>query len=134
MGFFDKLLGKKKQRDQDEFIVALQEVARQHASAIEQGCDTDEIPEGHGDFGHELTNPVPVHGIPSSEKYLDRLRWHGDRITWTRIGSFGADNIEMSIDGYEIFDGNSDPVAVIYISPYHKTISGKAPKGFTIAG
>ncbi len=132
MGFFDKLLGKKKQREEAELLEALQAVAQQHASAIQRGCDTDEIPEGHGEFGHESTNPVPVKGIPSSEIYLGRLRWEGAPVTWRRLGSFGAENIEMPIDGYEILDANSARVAMIYISPYHKTISRKAPKGFTI--
>lgn len=105
-----------------------------HELMIRNGCDSDEIPTGHGKFGHDITNPIPVRGIPANTVYLSRLRTEDGRpIKWERIGSFHAENIESPIDGYRIFDQTQAQIAVLYISPYHKRISGKAPKGFLLS-
>ena len=40
----------------------------------DDGCETDEIPGGHGEFGHEVTNPVPTKMVFGSTSYLARLR------------------------------------------------------------
>jgi len=96
-----------------------------------KGYDLDEIPGGYGEFGLTKTNPVPVKGIISNEIYLKRLRApEGNPITWKRLGSTGAPNIEESIDIYEIKNSYGQVISTIYISPYHKRISNKAPRGF----
>lgn len=96
-----------------------------------EGCDTDEIPDGYGEFGLEVTNPVPVKGILANEIYLGRLiTEYGEKITWERTGSYGSENIDNPIDGYAIFDKSGKQIATIYISPYHQKISNKVPRGF----
>lgn len=98
---------------------------------MDGGVTTDEMPEGFGEFGLCVTNPVPVRGIPANEVYLSRLRLlSGEDFSWKRIGSFGANNIGQPIDGYQITTKSGTDLCVIYISPYQNTISNKAPKGF----
>jgi len=100
-----------------------------------QACDTDEIPNTIGQFGLSPTNPVPVHFIPSNDIYLGRLRTtDGQPIKWERDGSLSIPNIEKSVDNYKIFDNTGKFLTHIYISPYHKKTSKKAPKGFEIVG
>ena len=96
------------------------------------GTDQDEMPEGYGEFGLEITNPVPAASIPEGYVYLDRLRTvSGSEITYDRIGSMQAPNIESTIDGYKIFC-NGSQIGTIYICPYNKKTSAKAPKGFKL--
>ncbi len=91
----------------------------------------DEIPEGTGKFGWDLTNPIPVNGIPANNMYLSQLvTEEGGAITWQRKGSHSAANIGGMIDKYEIFDSKTKSLGFLYISPYHKKISTKAPAGF----
>jgi len=100
-----------------------------------QACNTDEIPNTVGQFGLDPTNPVPVYFIPSSNIYLERLRTtDGQSIKWERDGSLSIPSIEKSIDKYKIFDNAGKFLTHIYISPYHKKTSKKAPKGFKMVG
>jgi hypothetical protein len=95
------------------------------------GLDVDELPNGIGEFGHEATNPIPVKGIVSNETYLSKLRTKdGNKISWKRERSVEVENIKHAIDKYNIFNTDSKHIANLYISPYHKRISNKLPKGF----
>ncbi|MCB0786382.1 MAG: hypothetical protein KDC02_19520 [Flavobacteriales bacterium] len=99
-----------------------------------QGTDQDQMPEGIGEFGSEVTNPVPVKGILSNELYLSRLRLpNGGKITWQRRGSTGAKNIPHIIDAYAIMDEAGQPITTLYICPYNQRTSERAPKGFLMA-
>lgn len=101
----------------------------------EEGATTDVIPGAYGEYGLCVTNPIPTRGIPSNETYLSSLSLlSGEPFHWERIGSFDSPNIEHPIDGYEIITERGDNLCTIYISPYQKTISRKAPKGFYICG
>lgn len=97
----------------------------------EDGASTDVIPGAYGEYGFCLTNPIPTKGIPANEVYLRRLALlSGEPFHWERIGSFGAPNIKHPIDAYEIISESGKTLCTIYISPYQKVISNKAPKGF----
>jgi len=97
------------------------------------GYDLDEIPEGFGEFGLDVTNPIPVQGIISNEVYLEKLVTNdGSEIHWEREGSTKTDNIEKEIDIYKIFDAGGSFITRLFISPYHKRISNKIPKGFKL--
>ena len=97
----------------------------------DEGCTTDVIPGAYGEYGYDLTNPIPTRGVPSNETYLRHLRLlSGENFKWERIGSFGAPNIKHPIDGYEIITENGESLCTIYISPYQRVISSQAPKGF----
>ena len=98
-----------------------------------QACSTDKIPQGSGEFGLDIKNPVPVREISGEEIYLSRLRTNNDeKITWKREGSTQTKEIWGCIDIYTIFVGEINKIATIYISPYHLKTSHKAPKGFKI--
>jgi hypothetical protein len=102
------------------------------AVASKSGTAEDVIPCGQGEFGLEVTNPVPVCGISGSFSYLSRLRTeNGDAIEFERIGSTLTPGIEHPIDIYKIMLNNAE-IAVIYISPYHKKTSEKASRGFKL--
>lgn len=128
MGLLDKILGSKSTKD-----VLMAAVIADHIMKCKEGCDTDEIPEGYGEFGLTVTNPVPVCGIDSNDKYLGMLRTESDEtITWKRVGSMSADNINNPIDVYQILNSDEVQSSTIYISSYHKRISHKAPQGFKL--
>ena len=96
------------------------------------GTDEDVMPEGYGEFGLEITNPIPVHTIVGNRIYLDQL-WTEDgiKVSYDRIGSMNAPNISSIIDGYRIF-AKGEEIAILYICPYNKKNSEKAPKGFKL--
>ena len=104
------------------------------SSLAGKGCDTDEIPEGIGEFGLEITNPIPVNGISENEIYLSRLKTSdGDSITWEREGSGKVENIadgSSPIDIYKIYNSSGDYFSTLYICPYNKKTSDKIPVGF----
>lgn len=98
-----------------------------------QACKLDQIPEGIGEFGYEITNPIPVMGVINNNSYLEKLSHEsGGKITWERIGSFETSNINMPIDGYKIFVSGTE-LCKLYLSPYHLKTSEIAPTGFRIA-
>lgn len=128
--FYDYLLSKNVKAKE---MNALFEITREFSkSSNPTGTDKDEMPEGYGDFGLEITNPIPTSSIPDSYIYLDSLRTkNGEEITYERIGSMTAPNIKHLIDAYRIF-ANGKQIAIIYICPYNKKNSKKAPNGFKI--
>ncbi|MDR2081670.1 MAG: DUF805 domain-containing protein [Campylobacteraceae bacterium] len=95
------------------------------------GTNQDIMPEGFGEFGHEATNPIPVCTIFGNDVYLNRLRTlDGQKITYNRTKSLNTKNIPI-VDEYQIFSGTQQ-IATLYICPYNKAISNKAPKGFKL--
>ena len=91
------------------------------------------VDEGFGEFGLDVTNPIPVQGIISNEVYLKKLvTIDGSEIHWEREGSTKTENIKNAIDIYKIFDSGGRLITKLFISPYHKRISNKIPKGFML--
>ena len=98
------------------------------------GVDADEVPDGSGEFGLAPTNPIPCKTIFGSTAYLGRLRASdGTKVTYKRNGSINADHEPGPTDIYNVLHRDGHKLATIYICPYHKRISGKAPRGFTLA-
>ncbi len=107
------------------------QIVLQQIKSNPQATVTDEIYGTVGEFGLELSNPVPVYGVASSRVYLGRLRTlDGMPIKWERLFSTKHESINLPIDVYNIFDSKGNEIANIYISPYHLRTSLKAPKGF----
>ena len=103
------------------------------AGSCDDGVDADEMPNGHGEYGLSTTKPIPCHTIPGGYQYLESLcASDGTKIKYERIGSFSSDVSPHLIDGYVISDLNGQELATLYISPYQKRNSGKAPKGFKL--
>lgn len=96
------------------------------------GTTKNEIPGGIGEFGLEITNPIPIHTHFELEDYLYNLiTIKGEHISFNRIGSGTAPNIKNPIDVYEIFINNNF-YTKLYLCPYHKKTSKKVPKGFKV--
>jgi hypothetical protein len=132
MGLFD-LFGKKKKEEQ-EAADLLRAIIQYQVESRKDGVDTDDIPKGYGPYGLCKTNPVPTRGVPGSNEYLSRLRTSdGEKIDSSRIGSTRAEDVTSgAIDMYSISRGGVS-LGTIYLCPYHKRNSSKAPEGFRLA-
>jgi len=110
----------------------LQEMYKLMHNLNKGGTDQDTIPNGYGEFGYDLTNPIPVNTILGNTAYLAKLRTLDDiKVTYKRIGSFQSPVSDKQVDGYEIY-ANDEKIAVLYIDPYNKKNSNKAPRNFKI--
>jgi len=99
----------------------------------EVGTDEDVLPQGYGEFGLEVTNPVPVHTLLGLRLYLERLRTKdGVKVAYERIGLMLAPNSPYGIEVYSIYLEKQE-IAILYICPNNKKNSEKAPKGFQLA-
>jgi hypothetical protein len=132
MGLFDFLKSKKTKpattdlEDQRFLLEALSLMG-------EDGCDTDEIPGGVGEFGYNVDNPIPTKTPLGSAAYLERLRdLNGAKISFVRRGSTGSSISEHPIDAYTISGPDGGHIATLFISAYHKRNSNKAPRGFLL--
>ncbi len=99
----------------------------------EDGVDTDEIPHGQGEFGLVSSNPIPCKTIYGGITYLASLRTHeGNKVIYERAGSVASDVTPHPVDKYEISLQDGQKLGVLFISPYHKRNSEKAPRGFML--
>ena len=97
------------------------------------GCDTDELSYGTGEFGLTATNPIPTNTIFGSNSYLSRLcTADGYKVHNERRGSIRVEGILTPIDVYDLSRAAGTPFGTIYISPYHRRTSNKAPRGFRL--
>jgi hypothetical protein len=96
--------------------------------------DFEVFPEGQGDFGITLTNPIPTCGITGSTEYLAHLETEGgEEIIAERVGSMRADNIKDVIDCYMIYKKTAgQKLCKLYLCPYSKKTSSQAPEGFVL--
>jgi hypothetical protein len=96
-----------------------------------KGVKLDEIPNGKGEFGLEVTNPVPADGVPLSELYFRFLLTPvNERPQFKRVGSWETPQFGGPTDGYDLFDSKGTFLARIYVNAYAGGTSEKAPKGF----
>ena len=119
----------------EERLLKLQKTMFQNQIALcEDGVDADELPNGHGEFGLSLSNPIPCQSILGGRLYLDRLRTSdGTKVIYQRIGSFFSEVTPHPIDGYVLSHSNGVTLATIYISAYQKRNSSKSPINFYLA-
>lgn len=132
MGLFD-FFGKKKKEDQ-EAAELLNAIIQYQVESRKDGVDTDEIPNGYGPLGLSKTNPIPTRGVPGSNEYLARLRTkEGRSVESSRLGSTSAKDVTSGmIDMYNVSSGGVS-LGTVYLCPYHKRNSEKAPEGFRLA-
>ncbi|MDG4945734.1 hypothetical protein NMK71_04850 [Weeksellaceae bacterium KMM 9713] len=125
--FYDYIVSKNERASIIEISRKLSQVSNPN------GADQDMMPEGYGEFGLEITNPIPASSIPDSYFYLNRLKTeNGSEITYKRVGGMIAPNISHTVDAYSI-SANGQELAIIYICPYNKKTSTLAPHGFTLS-
>ena len=97
------------------------------------GCDSDELPNGHGEFGHDASNPIPTHTVEGSIVYLSKLRaLDNTKVHYERRGSHITEVSPHPVDIYEISHANGTKLATLYLSPYQKKISERAPRNFML--
>lgn len=110
----------------------LQELHTLISALNKDGTENDTVPNGYGEFGYVSTNPIPVNTIFGNTAYLAKLQTlDGVKVTYKRIGSFRSPISKNPIDGYEI-SANEKRLATLYIDPYNKKNSNKAPKNFKL--
>jgi hypothetical protein len=91
-----------------------------------------EMPGSYGEFGLEMTNPIPTTSIEQSSFYLARLTTSGNlSISYIRTGSRHVPNIDAIVDKYRIF-AHGEEITMLYICPYGEKTSEKAPAGFKL--
>ncbi|MBX7132672.1 MAG: hypothetical protein K1X67_08365 [Fimbriimonadaceae bacterium] len=132
MGLFD-FFGKKR-KEEAEAAELLKAIMQFQVEARADGVDTDDIPKAYGPFGLCKTNPIPTRSVVGSNAYLESLRTKdGRRVTANRMGSTSAEDVTSGmIDIYQL-SADGQVVATIYVCPYHKRNSAKAPEGFHLA-
>lgn len=138
MSFFGKLLAKK--TDPSEEVKAIFEKIHQVTvnesvqnslmpealyKQMEANGGVDEIPSSSGDFGHTITNPIPVNGLLGEVLYLSIISTkYGDKVFSHRIGS------SKHIDIFEVVSRNGDFWDILYLNMYYIRKSRKAPVGY----
>ena len=133
--FFKAIKFTKRKTYLDEFysIPGMKQISDYFEIMSKDGTTEDVIPNGIGRFGYDATNPIPTSNVYASNAYLGRIRdKNGNPIRYERLGSASAPNIKNLIDRYRLTDASGNEICVLYISPYQKTISQKAPEGFTL--
>jgi hypothetical protein len=76
----------KKENNQKGENIFPPEIMQKYNSLFENGTDQDVIPNGYGEFGHDVTNPIPVNTVAGSLVYLSRLRtMSGEKIKYDRF-------------------------------------------------
>ena len=91
------------------------------------GSDGDQTIGGHGPFGTNVANPIPVNGPIGQILYLSSLRLNDERILFHRLGSIDK------IDVFECVDIKCTDWKLLYLDMYHPRKSKTAPKGYSIA-
>jgi hypothetical protein len=65
------------------------------------GTDQDQLENGHGEFGHALTNPIPTRAILGSMTYLSSLRtMDGEKVRFIRRASMQSPASPNPVDAY----------------------------------
>lgn len=141
MGIFDSLFRTSKPVEAvppDEYVsesdeALNRELAMYFTLACADGIDADEMPSGAGEFGLCADNPVPCCTIDGGYAYLDRLMTaDGARVHYERVGSCDSNISPLPVDAYRVFAEDGRELGTIFISPYQKRNSGRAPSGFRL--
>lgn len=137
MGLFDMFRNKPKTAwdalNENPIFQKQKELFEAMLPMCEDGVDADEIPNGRGEFGITSSNPIPCKTVFGSTAYLGRLRTpDGTKVVYERVGSVDSDVSPHPVDAYEISHPNGQKLATLFISPYQKRTSGKAPKEFNL--
>jgi hypothetical protein len=138
MGLLDFLTPKKERTLWDELqdnpIFQEQKALYDAMSVLtEDGCGEDEIPGGFGEFGHDISNPIPTNTPYGSISYMSRLRTpDGRKVMYQRMGCRNSETLSMPVDIYRITTQDGEPLATLYVSCWHKLNSAKAPRGLRL--
>ncbi|WP_397363277.1 hypothetical protein [Olleya sp. R77988] len=135
MGLFDFLKSKNKKNKQEIETDSFFEDMKKQMELLknEEGTELEELPNGKGEFGFSADNPIPLSSIPASREYLEKLVYikpGSSQYSWKRVGSTRSNIVNSPVDIYSLLDTEPKVVKTIYIWPYNKIDSKKAPDGF----
>ncbi|MEW6003147.1 MAG: hypothetical protein AB1638_10940, partial [Nitrospirota bacterium] len=95
------------------------------------GEDCDKISGGFGDFGISPTNPIPVNRVVGEYKYLNRLRFDGQRLMYHRLGPLKVKELGgLIVDVYEVVTMDGKHWDVLCFDFYHPRRSKAVPVGY----
>lgn len=102
------------------------------------GLDCDELPNGAGEFGRAISNPIPVNGPIGELLYLSSLRTRtGSQVMFHRLGSSSLCDDETGedfhIDTFSVLALDLSAQEDLHFHMYHPRKSTKAPAGYTIS-
>lgn len=98
-----------------------------------EGLEVDVLPDGYGEFGHDITNPIPTNTPMGSLAYMGALKTlDGYKVQYERLGSTTAPNLDYPVNIYEVFK-NGEKIATLYLTTRNNKNSEKAPKGFKLS-
>jgi hypothetical protein len=123
-------------RSIDDFLEALRESGFSSASMefarkmISSGPLCDTIPNAHGEFGYEKSNPIPVRNPDGEAEYLRNLRCGecGEAFNFSRVGSFGPGPDGHTVDGFDLVCKTCKHQISLYMDMYHLGPSTRVPK------
>jgi hypothetical protein len=96
-------------------------------SQIARNPACDVVPNGEGQFGKSLENPIPTNGPIGEAIYLSSLRINGDPILFHRLGS------HSNVDAFEIVSLDGTVWDIMFLSCYFPRRSKNAPAGYQLA-
>jgi hypothetical protein len=92
---------------------------------IDWSKSVDTVPNSWGEFGRNLSNPIPVNGPLGEILYLSSIRLNdGRRIAFHRLGSVNE------VDVFETVSFDGDAWSVLYVNMYYARKSKRTPEGF----
>lgn len=98
-----------------------------------ENLEVDVLPDGYGEFGHDITNPIPTNTPMGSLAYMGQLKTlDGYKVQYERLGSTSAPNLDYPVNIYEVFK-NGEKIATLYLTTRNNKNSEKAPKGFKLS-
>ena len=96
------------------------------------GEDCDKISGSFGDFGTSPANPIPVNGPIGERKYLNRLRFNGQRLIYHRIGPWEVEKLPgLIVDEFEVVTMDGKHWDSLYFDYYHPRRSKMVPNRYT---
>ncbi len=135
------LFGKKKKRTDfpPEVARAFENIIRRVRSEEEQNSmlppflaeriranpKVNRVPGSTGEFGLEVSNPIPVNGFFGEVVYLSALAVEGANHVYAhRLGSIGE------VDVFEVVGSNGEGWSILYFNYYFPSKSNELPRGF----
>ena len=97
------------------------------------GRDCDQVPDGFGEFGRCVTNPIPVNGVLGIFKYFNKLRTsEGVPLLFHQIGSDASSVSKKLVDVYEVVSMDGETWDILFFDKYHPRRSNLCPSGFEL--
>lgn len=140
MGIFD-FFKSEEEKEQDELTRTMRRIAERKKARTEAADElvsatgsndlviNGQISTATGRFGLDATNPIPVKGFSGLDYYFEKLCLQ-KKISWERLGSTSAYNINGMIDIYVLSSQDGSNLGRLYVCMYCDETSTKKPEGF----